>query len=76
MTTISKHETENGTLNKPPMFTPDDYDTWKVRMEGFIRNQDVKLWKSVLEGPFIPTIAAVLMLWVMLNANAKGYAKC
>ncbi|KAD4586268.1 hypothetical protein E3N88_23869 [Mikania micrantha] len=58
MATISKHDTENDTLNKPPMFTPDDYDTWKVRMEGFIRNQDFKLWKSVLEGPFIPSIAA------------------
>ncbi|KAD6454881.1 hypothetical protein E3N88_09587 [Mikania micrantha] len=59
MTTISKHETENGTLNKPHMFIPDDYDTRKVRMEGFIRNQDFKLWKLVLEGPFIPTTAAV-----------------
>ncbi|KAD7117967.1 hypothetical protein E3N88_05235 [Mikania micrantha] len=48
----------NGTLNKPPMFTPEDYDTWKVRMEGFIGNQDFKLWKSVLEGPFIPTVPA------------------
>ncbi|KAD6454053.1 hypothetical protein E3N88_08759 [Mikania micrantha] len=58
MTTISKHNTKNGTLNKPPMFMPDDYDTWKVRMDGFIRNHDFKLWKSVLEGPFIPTVAA------------------
>ncbi|KAD7117050.1 hypothetical protein E3N88_04318 [Mikania micrantha] len=58
MSTVIKHDTENGTLNKPPMFTPDDYDTWKVRREGFIRNQDFKLWKSVLEGPFIQTIAA------------------
>ncbi|KAD4981978.1 hypothetical protein E3N88_18649 [Mikania micrantha] len=58
MATISMHDTESGSLNKPPIFTPDDYDTWKVRMEGFIRNQDFKLWKSVLEGPFIPTIAA------------------
>ncbi|KAD3640458.1 hypothetical protein E3N88_29681 [Mikania micrantha] len=38
MTTISKHDTENGTLNKPPMFTPDDYDTWKM-YEG---SEDVK----------------------------------
>ncbi|KAD6455179.1 hypothetical protein E3N88_09885 [Mikania micrantha] len=27
-------------------------------MEGFIRNQDFKLWKSVLEGPFIPAVPA------------------
>ncbi|KAD3068043.1 hypothetical protein E3N88_35923 [Mikania micrantha] len=58
MAALNKHDTENGTLNKPPMFTPEDFDTWKVRMEGFIRNQDFKLWKSVLEGPYIPTIAA------------------
>ncbi|KAD5960508.1 hypothetical protein E3N88_11980 [Mikania micrantha] len=58
MAALNKHDTENGTLNKPPMFTPEDYDTWKVRMEGFIRNQDFKLWKSVLEGPFIPTVPA------------------
>ncbi|KAD5961007.1 hypothetical protein E3N88_12480 [Mikania micrantha] len=56
MAALNKYDTENGTLNKPPMFTPEDYDTWKVRMEGFIRNQDFKLWKSVLEGPFIPTV--------------------
>ncbi|KAD6454721.1 hypothetical protein E3N88_09427 [Mikania micrantha] len=58
MAALNKHDTENGTLNKPPMFTPEDFDTWKVRMEGFIRNQDFKLWKSVLEGPYVPTIAA------------------
>ncbi|KAD7478935.1 hypothetical protein E3N88_02071 [Mikania micrantha] len=58
MAALNKHDTENGTLNKPPMFTPDDFDTWKVIMEGFIRNQDFKLWKSVLEGPYIPTVAA------------------
>ncbi|KAD4180045.1 hypothetical protein E3N88_28636 [Mikania micrantha] len=56
MAALNKHDTENGTLNKPPMFTPEDFDTWKVRMEGFIRNQDFKLWKSVLEGPYIPTL--------------------
>ncbi|KAD7477947.1 hypothetical protein E3N88_01083 [Mikania micrantha] len=58
MAALNKHDTENGTLNKPPMFTPEDFDTWKVRMEGFIRNQDFKLWKSILEGPYVPTIAA------------------
>ncbi|KAD6453354.1 hypothetical protein E3N88_08059 [Mikania micrantha] len=58
MTTLNKHDTENGTLNKPPMFTPEDFDTGKVRMKGFIWNQDFKLWKSVLEGPYIPTVAA------------------
>ncbi|KAD4585951.1 hypothetical protein E3N88_23552 [Mikania micrantha] len=58
MAALNKHDTENGTLNKPPMFTPEDFDTWKVRMEGFIRNQDFKLWKSVLEGPYIPTVVA------------------
>ncbi|KAD7477462.1 hypothetical protein E3N88_00598 [Mikania micrantha] len=58
MDALNEHDTENGTLDKPPMFTPEDYDTWKVRMEGFIRNQDFKLWKSVLEGPFIPTVPA------------------
>ncbi|KAD4585173.1 hypothetical protein E3N88_22774 [Mikania micrantha] len=58
MAALNKHDTENGTLKKPPMFTPDDYDTWKVRMEGFTRNQDFKLWKSVLERPFIPTVPA------------------
>ncbi|KAD4585521.1 hypothetical protein E3N88_23122 [Mikania micrantha] len=58
MAALNKHDTENGTLNKPPMFTLEDYDTWKVRMEGFIRNQDFKLWKSVLKGPFIPIVPA------------------
>ncbi|KAD4585519.1 hypothetical protein E3N88_23120 [Mikania micrantha] len=74
MTTISKHDSENGTLNKPPMFTPDDYDTWKVRMEGFIRNQDFKFWKSVLEGPFIPTIAAAGTGGVAMLKDATLYS--
>ncbi|KAD6119146.1 hypothetical protein E3N88_10417 [Mikania micrantha] len=54
------------------MFTPDDNDTWKVRMEGFIRNQDFKLWKSVLEGPFILTVAAADEDYKKMEVDSKA----
>ncbi|KAD7477338.1 hypothetical protein E3N88_00474 [Mikania micrantha] len=53
MRTISKHDTENGTLNKPPMFTPDDYDTWKMAIPNSIIHafkkckSDKELWNSL-----------------------------
>ncbi|KAK9073355.1 hypothetical protein SSX86_007679 [Deinandra increscens subsp. villosa] len=48
----------NGSNNKPPMFTPDDFGTWKLRMEGFVRILDRRIWKSFTEGPYSPMVSS------------------
>ena len=57
MSSVSVYDAENGTTQKPPIFTPDDYDTWQIRMNGFFRNHPAKIWVSFKEGAFIPTAA-------------------
>ncbi|KAK9071726.1 hypothetical protein SSX86_008155 [Deinandra increscens subsp. villosa] len=37
----------NDSSNKPPIFTPDDFDTWKLRMEGFVRSLDRRIWNKL-----------------------------
>ncbi|KAK9073378.1 hypothetical protein SSX86_007702 [Deinandra increscens subsp. villosa] len=46
----------NGSSNKPPIFTPDDFDTWKLRMEGFVRSLDRRIWNRLTVGPYNPTV--------------------
>ncbi|KAK9071706.1 hypothetical protein SSX86_008135 [Deinandra increscens subsp. villosa] len=46
----------NGSSNKPPIFTPDDFDTWKLRMEGFVRSLDRRIWNRFTVGPYNPTV--------------------
>ncbi|KAK9071824.1 hypothetical protein SSX86_008253 [Deinandra increscens subsp. villosa] len=48
----------NGSSNKPPMFTHDDFGTSKLRMEGFVRILDRRIWKSFTEGPYSPMVSS------------------
>ncbi|KAK9073356.1 hypothetical protein SSX86_007680 [Deinandra increscens subsp. villosa] len=48
----------HGSSNKPPMFTPDDFGTWKLRMEGFVRILDRRIWKSFTEVPYSPMVSS------------------
>jgi hypothetical protein len=54
--TPTRYDIETGSSNKPPMFTPDDFDTWKIRLEGFARYQDHKIWNSIIKGPYVATV--------------------
>ena len=42
-----------GTDNRAPMLEEDDYESWKIRMERYIRSKadGKKVWKSITNGP-------------------------
>ena len=72
------YDAENGTTQKPPIFTPDDYDTWQIRMEGFLRNHTAKLWVSFREGAFVPTVtdaAGVVKTKEVSNYSDEDHAR-
>lgn len=58
--TFKPTEFETGSISKAPILSPDDFDTWCLRMEGFIKYQDVLMWKSVVDGPYCPKVASTI----------------
>nr|GEX87792.1 hypothetical protein [Tanacetum cinerariifolium] len=42
-----------GTDNRPPMFEESDYESWKIRIERYIKGKThgKLIWKSILNGP-------------------------
>ena len=47
---------EGASINRPPLFTGDNYAFWKVRMEIFMGSVDRGIWEAVQNGPYIPKI--------------------
>ena len=63
-----------GGPTRAPLLVVEEYDHWKVRMEGFLLAEDKgeKIWRSVKEGPHIPVRTVVkemllLSLWVKMK---------
>jgi len=46
--------TEGASINRPPLFTGENYPFWKVRMQIFLESVDRGIWDAVLNGPFVP----------------------
>nr|GFB40095.1 hypothetical protein [Tanacetum cinerariifolium] len=48
-----KESSAAGTDNRAPMLEEDDYESWKIRMERYIRSKGdgKKVWKSIMSGP-------------------------
>nr|GFD27294.1 hypothetical protein [Tanacetum cinerariifolium] len=48
-----KESSAAGTDNRAPMLEEDDYESWKIRMERYIRSKGdgKKIWKSIMSGP-------------------------
>ena len=44
---------EGASINKPPLFTGENYPFWKVRMQIFLESVDRGIWDAVLNGPFV-----------------------
>ncbi|KAK9053707.1 hypothetical protein SSX86_024781 [Deinandra increscens subsp. villosa] len=65
----------NGSSNKPPMFTPDDFGTWKLRMEGFVRILDRRIWKSFTEGPYSPMVSSADVAEVKIPKPLDKYVE-
>ena len=48
-------ETEIGSANKPPLLTnPDDYYSWVYRFKNYLNFIDIRLWRSIEDGPHVP----------------------
>ncbi|WVY99469.1 hypothetical protein V8G54_025539 [Vigna mungo] len=45
---------ESASINRPPLFTGENYAFWKVRMQIFIKSIDIDIWEAVVHGPFEP----------------------
>ncbi|CAJ2660665.1 unnamed protein product [Trifolium pratense] len=45
---------DGGSSNKPPLFSGEYFDFWKIRMKAHLEAQGDGIWKAVVEGPFVP----------------------
>ncbi|WJX50352.1 hypothetical protein P8452_36670 [Trifolium repens] len=45
---------DGGSSNKPPLFSGEYFDFWKIRMKAHLEAQGDGIWNAVAEGPFIP----------------------
>ncbi|KAK2422681.1 gag-protease polyprotein [Trifolium repens] len=45
---------DGGSSNKPPLFSGEYFDFWKIRMKAHLEAQGDGIWNTVAEGPFIP----------------------
>ncbi|KAD4180306.1 hypothetical protein E3N88_28897 [Mikania micrantha] len=54
-------DNEIGTGTKPPrLVSGDNFQDWKFRFQSFIKYTDPKLWRSIEEGPFVPSFQSEL----------------
>ncbi|GJW52962.1 hypothetical protein Tco_0097047 [Tanacetum coccineum] len=53
MATNDKESSEAGTNNRPPMLEESDFESWKIRIERYIRGKPLGklIWKSIKNGP-------------------------
>ncbi|XP_050878843.1 uncharacterized protein LOC127082659 [Lathyrus oleraceus] len=46
---------DGGSSNKPPLFSGQYLEFWKIRMKAHLEAQGSDIWEAVQNGPFIPT---------------------
>ncbi|GKE72838.1 hypothetical protein Tco_1534879 [Tanacetum coccineum] len=53
MATNDKESSAAGTDNRPPMLEESDFESWKIRIERYIRGKPLGklIWKSIKNGP-------------------------
>ncbi|GJV11208.1 hypothetical protein Tco_1352749 [Tanacetum coccineum] len=53
MATTNKESSAAGTDNRPPMLEESDFESWKIRIERYIRGKPLGklIWKSIKNGP-------------------------
>ena len=44
----------DGASNKPPLFSGEYFNFWKIHMKAHLEAQGDGIWKAVVEGPFVP----------------------
>jgi len=56
---------EDASINKPPLFTGENYPFWKVRKQIFLESVDRGIWDAILSGPFM----FLMLLMMCRNQN-------
>ncbi|BAT92305.1 hypothetical protein VIGAN_07100100 [Vigna angularis var. angularis] len=53
-----QHQTfvKGASINIPPLFTGENYAFQKVRKQIFMKSIDSEIWKTVTNGPLVPTV--------------------
>ena len=53
-----QHQTfaEGASINRPPLFTGENYAFWKVRMQIFMESIDSEIWETVTNGLLLPIV--------------------
>ncbi|XP_050908720.1 uncharacterized protein LOC127122424 [Lathyrus oleraceus] len=46
---------DGGSSNKPPLFSGQYFDFWKIRMKAHLEAQGSDIWEAVQNGSFVPT---------------------
>ncbi|GKF52483.1 hypothetical protein Tco_0159393 [Tanacetum coccineum] len=61
MGTTDKESSAAGTDNRPPMLEESDYESWKIRIERYIRGKPLGklIWKSIKNGPSLHPMITV-----------------
>ncbi|WVZ18673.1 hypothetical protein V8G54_005995 [Vigna mungo] len=51
-----QHQTfaEGASINRPPLFTGNNYAFWKVRIQIFMESIDSEIWETITNGHFVP----------------------
>ncbi|KZV58053.1 hypothetical protein F511_42690 [Dorcoceras hygrometricum] len=60
--------------NKIPMFSKEDYDNWKIRMQAHLAAQDDDMWYVITEGPL--KIMKPNLAFAISNGEPQFLEKC
>ncbi|KAI3815303.1 hypothetical protein L1987_14966 [Smallanthus sonchifolius] len=65
-----------GSLHRPPrLVSGKDYDIWKNRMESFFCYQEYGMWRSVIDGPYVPMVASADFVGPSVPKEASKYSE-
>jgi len=54
MANILKTFSKGTSINRPPLFTRDNYLFWKIRMKIILESIDMSVWDAIVNGPYSP----------------------
>jgi len=70
---------EGASINRPPMFSGENYQFWKIRMKIFIQSVDHGVWDAIVNGPYVPRVVvdgqSVSKPWSEWDANDSKLAQ-
>lgn len=62
---------DGGNINKPPLFSSEYFDFWKIHMKAHYEAQGEEVWDIVENGPFVPTSVGTTKIKSLWNGDDK-----